>query len=102
AGLVRRLDSELLPVLPDQPDARDADAVVDARLGLGAMGCFEAPGTPTRPQLSSKLVLTSFTYDTTAGRQRQRISINLARLNPRSSALGGEETGPPLLARDSG
>src|SRR6267378_4353869 len=30
AGLVRRLDSELLSVLADQPDLRDADRIVDA------------------------------------------------------------------------
>ena len=59
ASLVRRLDPELLAVLADQPDARDANRVVDARLRLGTARRLE-PGTPARPQmLFTKLVLTS-------------------------------------------
>ena len=75
ACLIRRLDSELLPVFSDQADARDADRVVDARLGLGPAGSFESPRTPTRPQMSfTKLVLTSSWYEKTAGMQRRGVS----------------------------
>src|SRR3954471_2477971 len=60
ACLVCGLDPELLAALSDQADARDADRVVDARLGLGPAGSFEPPGTPARPQMSfTKLVVSS-------------------------------------------
>ena len=58
-GVIGRLDSELLSVLADQPNLRDANRIVDARLGLGTARRFK-PGTPARPQMFfTKLVLTS-------------------------------------------
>ena len=59
ARLVRRLDSELLPVLADQPHLGNADRVVDPCLRFGTARRFE-PGTPTRPQMIfTKLVVAS-------------------------------------------
>ena len=43
ASLVRLLDPELLPLLVDEPDTRDADRVVDACLRLGT--ARRLPGT---------------------------------------------------------
>ena len=76
-GVVGRLDSELLSVLADQPNVRDANRIVDARLGLGTARRFES-GTPARPQMFfTKLVLTSLETTKTAGMQRQKLSFNL-------------------------
>ena len=70
ARLVRRLDAELLSVFSDQADARDADRVVDAGLGLGTTRRLE--GTSARPQmLFTKLVLTSSIGAKTPGAQRR-------------------------------
>ena len=76
-GVVGRLDSELLSVLADQPNVRDANRIVDARLGLGTARRFKT-GTPARPQMFfTKLVLTSLETTKTAGTQRQKVSFNL-------------------------
>jgi hypothetical protein len=49
----------LLSVLADQPNLRDANRIVDARLGLGTARRFES-GTPARPQMIfTKLVESS-------------------------------------------
>ena len=75
ACLVRLLDSELFAVLADQPNPRDADRIVDARLGLRTARLVESSGTPARPQMSfTKLVLTSLSNTKTAGMQRRGIS----------------------------
>src|SRR5260221_2245228 len=77
ACLVRRLDSELLPVLADQPHLGYADRVVDPCLRFGTARRFE-PGTPTRPQMIfTKLVISSSLNEKSAGMQRQRFSSTL-------------------------
>src|SRR5436190_2649070 len=80
ACLVSRFDSELLAVLVDQPHARDADRVVDARLWLRTAGRLEATPAPRPQMLFTKLVLTSSLNGKTADRQR--------RTNSRSTSLG--------------
>ena len=57
--LVSRLDPELLAVLVDQPDTRDADGVVDACLRLWTARRLETAPAPRPQMLFTKLVLTS-------------------------------------------
>src|SRR6476619_477165 len=82
ARLVRRLDSELLPVFADQPHLGHTDRVVDPCLRFGTARRFE-PGTPTRPQMIfTKLVISSSLNEKSAGMQRQRFSSTLVGLTP--------------------
>ena len=73
ACLVRLLDPELLPLLVDEPDTRDADRVVDAGLRLGTTR--RLPGTPARPQIAfTKLVLTSSSDKASVGNAGEGVS----------------------------
>src|SRR5262249_10634557 len=87
--LVRRLDPELLAVLVDQPHARNADGVVDPGLRLWTARRFERTPAPRPQMLFTKLVLSSFSHEKTAGMQRQEVSSTNS-VEPPKRELGGE------------
>jgi hypothetical protein len=71
----------LLAVFVDQPDARDADRVVNAGLRLWTARRLEIAPAPRPQMLFTKLVLTSSLNEKTAGMQRQTIFLNQHRLS---------------------
>src|SRR6478672_13332267 len=102
---VSRLDPELLAVLVDEPHARNAYCIVDARLRLWTARRFETTPAPRPQMLFTKLVLTSSSNKkplTCSGRRVSQPASVEQSIQPPKRELGGERRFRPCLPDTQG